>query len=169
MTKELLGYILLLLALILCQVVVFNHICLFNVAIPLVFIYFIIKLPLTMSVNSLMLTGFLLGLTIDIFSNTLGINALACTIMSALRNPVLRLYLPRQEDIANSIPSIKTLGLGVFLKYVLTFTLGYCLCYFLIEAFTFFNLGILLLRIIFSTILTSLIIIALASISSSRR
>ncbi len=169
MTKELIGYILLLLALILCQIVVFNHICLFNVAIPLVFIYFIIKLPLTAGVNSLMLMGFGLGMTIDIFSNTLGVNALACTIMSALRNPVLRLYLPRQEDIANPVPSIPTLGFGVFLKYVLTFTLGYCLCYFIIEAFTFFNFGILILRIVFSTILTSLIIIALASISSSRR
>ena len=43
MTKEILKFALMFIALTLCQVVVFNHICLFGVAVPLVFIYFIIN------------------------------------------------------------------------------------------------------------------------------
>ncbi len=53
MSKELIKYALIFLALVLSQVVVFNHICLFGMAIPLVFIYFIIKLPITLGVTYL--------------------------------------------------------------------------------------------------------------------
>ncbi len=58
MSKELIKYALIFLALVLSQVVVFNHICLFGMAIPLVFIYFIIKLPITLGVNWLMTLSF---------------------------------------------------------------------------------------------------------------
>ena len=43
MAKEILKYALMFLLLVLCQVLVFNHICIFNVAIPLVFIFFVLK------------------------------------------------------------------------------------------------------------------------------
>ena len=77
MAKEILRFIFLFLILTICQVVVFTHICLFGVAVPLVFIYFIIKLPVTLGVNWAMTVSFLLGLTVDLFSNTQGMNALA--------------------------------------------------------------------------------------------
>ena len=47
MTKEIIRFFILFVILVLSQVVVFNHFCLFGVAIPLVFVYFIIKLPIT--------------------------------------------------------------------------------------------------------------------------
>lgn len=92
MTKEILKYLLLFIVLVIAQVVVFNHLCLFNVAIPLVFIYLIIKLPVDLSVNWTLSVAFFLGLAVDIFSNTQGVNALACTCIAGLRLPVLRLY-----------------------------------------------------------------------------
>ena len=48
MSKTTLQFILLGLILVLAQVIVFNHICLFNVAVPMVFIYLIIRLPLSL-------------------------------------------------------------------------------------------------------------------------
>lgn len=50
MTKEILKFALLSVILVLCQVIVFNHICLFGVAVPLVFIYSLIRLPLNLNV-----------------------------------------------------------------------------------------------------------------------
>ena len=94
MAKEILKYILWFAALVAAQVIVFNNLCLFNIAIPLVFIYFIIKLPVTLGVNWVMTLSFLLGLTVDIFSNTQGMNALACTILGAMRAALLRAVLP---------------------------------------------------------------------------
>lgn len=54
MSKTSLQFILLGIILVLAQVIVFNHICLFNVAVPMVFIYLIIRLPITLSTNWLL-------------------------------------------------------------------------------------------------------------------
>lgn len=169
MAKEILKFIFLFLILTLCQVVVFNHICLFGVAVPLVFIYFIIKLPVTLGVNWAMTVSFLLGLTVDLFSNTQGMNALACTILSVCQVPVLNLYLPRQDDLGNPEPSIRTLGAAVFMKYAVTMTLIYCTLFFLIEAFAFFNVIDLILKIAGSSALTFVIVMAIDGLTASRR
>lgn len=56
-----LQFILLGFILVLAQVIVFNHICLFNVAVPLVFIYLLVRLPITLSVNWMLTIGFFLA------------------------------------------------------------------------------------------------------------
>ncbi|WP_148061325.1 rod shape-determining protein MreD [Duncaniella muris] len=158
-----LQFILLGFILVLAQVIVFNHICLFNVAVPLVFIYLLVRLPITLSVNWMLTIGFFLGLTVDIFSDTYGMNTLACTIEAMMRKPILRLYVPREEDLTRPEPSMYSLGTATYLKYLLTLTLLYCSLIFLIEAFTFFNPVRLLLRIVFSTILSMALMIGIDS------
>ncbi|MFA4053256.1 MULTISPECIES: rod shape-determining protein MreD [Duncaniella] len=158
-----LQFILLGFILVLAQVIVFNHICLFNVAVPLVFIYLLVRLPITLSVNWMLTIGFFLGLIVDIFSDTYGMNTLACTIEAMMRKPILRLYVPREEDLTRPEPSMYSLGTATYLKYLLTLTLLYCSLIFLIEAFTFFNPVRLLLRIVFSTILSMALMIGIDS------
>lgn len=168
MTKTALRFIILAVILVLAQVMVFNNICLFNVAVPMVFIYLIARLPVTMSVNAVMTVGFFLGLSVDIFSDTYGMNALACTILAALRRPVLRLYVNREEDLPNPVPSMHSLGTATYLKYLLTLTLLYCIMIFTIEAFTFFNPLRLVLRIICSTALSMLVMTGIDSLLTPR-
>ncbi len=169
MAKEILKYLLLFVVLVVAQVVVFNHLCLFNVAVPLVFIYFIIKLPVNLPVNWAMTVSFLLGLMVDIFSNTQGMNALGCTVLAALRLPLLRLSFPREDDMSNPEPSLRTLGPAVYMKYLLTAVALYCAMFFLIEAFTFYNWGLMLLRIAASTLLTFIILLAFGSLTARTR
>ncbi len=169
MAKEILKYLLLFVVLVVAQVVIFNHLCLFNVAIPLVFIYFVIKLPVNLSVNWAMTVSFLLGLIIDIFSNTQGMNALSCTILATIRIPLLRLYFPREEDMTNPEPSLRTLGPAVYMKYLITVVAAYCFLFFLIEAFTFYNWGLMLLRIISSSLLTFVVLLAFDSMAAKTR
>ena len=163
-----LQFILLGFILVLAQVIVFNHICLFNVAVPLVFIYLLVRLPITLSVNWMLTIGFFLGLTVDIFSDTYGMNTLACTIEAMMRKPILRLYVPREEDLTRPEPSMYSLGTATYLKDLLTLTLLYCSHIFLIEAFTFFNPVRLLLRIVFSTILSMALMIGIDSFMTPR-
>lgn len=169
MAKEALKFAIMFIMLTLVQVVVFNHICLFGLAIPLVFIYFIIKLPLTLGVNWVMTLSFLMGITVDILSNTQGMNALACTILAVTRGPVLHLYVPRQEAISNPEISCHTLGTSVFMKYALTLCAIYCTIFFIIESLTFFDPVRLALKIVSSTLLTFVIILAFDSFASSRK
>lgn len=161
MSKTTLQFLLLGFILVLAQVVVFNHICLFNVAVPMVFFYLIIRLPITLSINWVLTIGFFLGLIVDIFSDTYGMNALACTIEAMLRRPILRLYVPREEDLTRPEPSMYSLGTSAYLKYLLTMTLLYCTLIFLIEAFTFFNPIQLGLRIVTSTMLSMSMVLML--------
>ena len=103
MGKTAINIIVLFFILILSQVVICNNICLFNVAVPFVFIYFIVRLPLTMNINIVLTISFLTGLTIDMFSDTQGMHALACTILAFIRKYILRLYIPREEEISDAL------------------------------------------------------------------
>ena len=168
MVKTALQFVILYVLMVLAQVIVFNHICLFGYAVPLVFIYLIIKLPMTMSINWVLTVSFLLGLTIDIFSDTQGMNSLACTILGVLRRPVLRLYFPREEEMSMPMPSFRSLGVAVYLKYVFSISLIYCALFFMIESFSLFNPMRLLIKIASSALLTFIIIIAIDSLTFRR-
>lgn len=169
MTKTILNFAFLFIVLVLAQAIIFNHLPIFGISVALIFVYWIMILPVNLGQNWVLTFSFLLGLTVDSFSDTQGMNALACTLTAALRLPVLRLYFPREEDMTNPIPSIRTLGIGIFTKYIFTVTLIYCGLYYIIEAFTFFNIWRLTYSIIASTLSTFIIIFALASLSNRER
>lgn len=168
MSKTVVQFFVLFVVMVLVQIVC-NRICLFGVAVPLVFIYFIVRLPISMSSGWVMTLAFFLGLCVDIFSNTQGMNALACTILAASRKWVFLLYVPREDDLSNPIPSIKTLGLGVYAKYLFSAVALYCIAVFFIQAFSLRHFEITLARIVSSTILTSLILLGFDSIATASR
>ncbi|MBQ9072879.1 MAG: rod shape-determining protein MreD [Muribaculaceae bacterium] len=168
MSKTIIYFFVLFIIMVLVQAVIFNQICLFGVALPLVFIYFIVRLPITLSTNWVLTLSFLLGLSVDIFSNTQGMNALACTITAMMRRPILRLYFPREDDLSNPEPSIRSLGMGIYIKYLLTIVIVYCFLLFMIEAFSLFSPLQLLLRIIASSALTFILILGLDSLTNKK-
>lgn len=90
MSKSAIGYIFSFIILVLLQVSVFNRIALFGYATPFLFLYFILKLPTTLSANWTMTLSFLMGLVIDIFSNTPGMYALASVSVAFVRRTFYR-------------------------------------------------------------------------------
>ena len=159
-----LRYFFLFIVVVFLQVTIGNSIHLLGVAIPFLYISFIIRLPLSLSVNWTLTLAFILGLVIDIFSN-----ALACTVVAFLRKPILNLYTPRGEDYSESEPSIRNFGMSLFVRYVLTFSLCFCTLLFVIESFSFFDIGRLVLRVLASTILAFLVILGMDSLTKSGR
>ena len=125
MNKTTLHIILLFLILVPIQALVLNNIVLFNVAVPMVFIYLIITLPVTYSANTAMTIGFITGLAVDILSDTIGVNTLSSTILAFVRRPVFHLYVPVDNDLAEQCPSIRNMGVASFLKYASSMTLIY--------------------------------------------
>lgn len=169
MTKTIINFFLLAILLVLSQAIVFNHLILFGSAMALVFIYLIVILPVSTPVNTMLTIGFITGLVVDIFSDTAGLNALSCTILAFVRNPIYHLYAPRDEAMTGQRPSIKTMGSASFIKYTLTMAFIYCSLMFTIESVSLFNPTRLLGRVIGSTLFTSIIIYAFDSLSLSRR
>ena len=81
--------------LILLQVLLFNQISVFGLATPFLYIYFILKLPVGRNVFFVIIMGFLMGLIIDIFLNTPGINAAATTLVVLYGLEAFSLFNPQ--------------------------------------------------------------------------
>ncbi len=143
--------------LVLAQVLVLNHVHILGYATPFVFIYFILKLNSSVGRNTLMLWAFFLGLTVDVFSNTPGMNAAALTLLAFVRGSLLRLVSLR--DTADDYePGIRTLGVSAYFRYLLLAVTLFCTVLLLIDAFSFFNFPVLLLKIVTDTAATMLCI-----------
>lgn len=151
------------------QVVVFNHICLFGVAVPYVFIYLLVSLPLDMGQGKVITIAFLTGLVVDIFSDTAGLYSLGCTVMAALRHPVMKLYFPREEDLTDTRPSVQSLGLAVFLRYAVTLTAIFVIVVALADSLIFFDPVRILMLTVASTLLTTALIVAIDFLTVHRR
>ena len=155
--------ILLFIVLALLQVVLFNRISVFGVATPILYIYFLIKLPFGRNKFYVIISAFLLGLVIDIFLNTPGMNAAATTIIAMFRHFILNLFYPKDE-YEDFVPGIHVAG-WAFVKYAVLMTVLHQTLLFFIESFTLFNLMGTLTRIGASSLLTIVLIITLDSLS----
>lgn len=149
--------------LILFQVLLFNRIALFGVAVPILYIYFLIKLPVGRNRFYVIILSFLMGLIIDVFLNTPGINAAAVTIVATFRSNILNLFYSKIET-ENHTPAIHSFT-SAFIKYTIAMVLLHQTLLFLIEAVTLFNLFDTLIRIGASSLLTVIIIFAIDALS----
>jgi rod shape-determining protein MreD len=154
---------LLFVVLILLQVCILNHIHIGGVATPLPYIYFVLKLSSKSSRSSVILWSFALGLGIDIFNNTPGLNALATTVAGFLRYYVLTLFASREEDAF--IPSAGTMRMGAFMRYAAMIVLLQHITLFGVEAFSFFSPWLLILKITCSAALTLVMLFALEAVT----
>lgn len=124
---------------------------------------------MNLNTGLLILFSFLLGLFIDISSDTLGINCLASTILAVTKKPVFFIYESHDDKFKEMIPGISSIGIFTFIKYVLTLSFIYCLIVFIVEFFSFFNFREMIAMILSSTLFTTLIVIGIDSILSINR
>lgn len=149
--------------LVLLQVLILNNVHIAGYATPFLYVYLILKFSSDTSRNGLMLWAFLLGLTIDIFSDTPGMNAAATVLLAFLRPVFLRLFVPR-DLLETMVPAIHTMGFVPFLKYLVAGVLVHHTLLLTLEFFSFAHLGILLLKIVACTLLTVLCMLAVEGI-----
>lgn len=164
MIKTVLSYFLMFVLLIIVQVLVFNHIALFSIAIAFIFIYFIICLPMSLSTNLLLLLSFTTGFIVDIFSDTPGVNSLSCTLLAILKRPVFYAYVPRDDKTKVMNPTIMTIGWSAYSKYLFSMCAIYSLFVFSIEYFSLANVKDILIMSLGSTVFTFVVNLALGCI-----
>ena len=146
--------------LLLAQVLVLNHIHLFDCATPLLYVYVVLQFRRNYPRWGILLVSFLLGLLVDIFSNTPGVAAASMTFLGFLQPYVFAMFLNRDSD-EDLQPSMKSLGFAKFFYYAAVLVVVYCAIFFTIETFSFFN-GLLWLECVGgSAMLTILLILAI--------
>lgn len=148
---------------LLFQVIVLNNIHLFGCATPLLFVYVILNTPRNAPRWAPLVTGFLLGLTSDIFANTPGVAAASMTLVGFLQPMYLQLFLNR-ESPENLSPALHEFGFTKYLSYSFPLVLLFIVMFFTLEYFTFFNLQQWVLYVVGSTVLTYVIILTIEMI-----
>lgn len=158
MIKSFLKNILQFIFLVLVQVLIFNNIELGGYLNPYIYVLFILLLPFDTPRWLLLIIGFILGLSVDILSETMGMHTSATVLMAFLRPSVLSMFSPREGYEKGSLPRIHFYGIQWFVQYALVLVFAHHAMLFLTEIFRIQDFFHILLRIILSTLFSVSII-----------
>ena len=136
--------------LVLLQVLVINHIRLGGYVHPYIYMIFIMLLPFSTPKWQILVLGFALGLTVDLFTGTLGLHAGATTLMAFCRPSIIKLVSGNQKFENITEPNLGQLGGIWFFRYALCMVFIHHLALFFLESFSFRLLGQVMLRILLS-------------------
>ena len=136
--------------LLLLQVLLIDNIRLGYYIHPYVYVLFIFMLPFNIPNWQLLFAGFFMGLTVDLFSGTPGLNAAACVFMAFIRPIVINGMMRRKDIGENDEPSLNSMGTSRFLVYSLLMLLAHNLMLFMLEAFSFRLIGVVILQTLLS-------------------
>jgi rod shape-determining protein MreD len=140
---------------VLFQVLVMDNVMINGYMIPYVYLLFILLMPFETPRWLLLLAGFGLGLTMDLFSNTLGMHTAATVLAAFVRSYMLDLLAPHDGYESESFPRIHYYGLLWFLKYTLVIVAIHHLALFYLEVFQLKEFFSTLLRVILSSFLSA--------------
>ena len=144
---------------VLFQVLLLKNFILFDTAFCFLYVAFILLLPLEIGPLTLMTLAFVVGFIIDLFYDSIGINAAACVFIAFLRPYWMKIITPRggYEEIV--IPNLKTMDLAWFLTYTIPLLFIHHAVVFYLEAGGFTNFFMTLSKVLFSTILSFIVVI----------
>ncbi len=160
MNRENINSAILFIGLILLQIVVLNNINFLGYINPFFYIFFIFLYPIRKDDATLLLLSFFLGLFIDLFSDSGGINAAATLLIAFIRIPVLQSVIGKREIDYGALTIFKLPFTKMFL-YVVILTFIHHLTVFGMEYFKWSKFDIIFIK----TLLTSIFTIILTMIS----
>ncbi len=155
LSKNILRFIILLLV----QVLVLNHIHFSGYINPYLYVLFILLLPFQTPLWLLLVVSFLMGLSVDLFSNTPGMNAAASVFMAYIRPGVIRLLESGKNYEVGMSPGIRDLGFRWFFSYSLMLILAHHFVLFYLEIFRMSEFFTTFSRVVLSTIFTLILVI----------
>jgi hypothetical protein len=144
---------------VLFQVLVMDNIMLNGYLVPYIYILFLLLMPFETPMWVQLLAGFLLGLSIDLFENTLGMHTAATVLVAFLRPYLLNLLAPRDGYEPETYPRIHYYGFNWFLKYTLVVVVIHHFALFYLEVFQLKDFFSTLLRVFLSSILSTATIV----------
>jgi len=158
LTTEIFRNILRFILLLLLQVLIVQNINLGPYIIMLPYVLIILMLPFETQRVALMVISFFVGISLDIFHDSSGLHASACTLMGFSRHYVLKFISPRDGYDIGVKPTVDDMGLAWYLRYAGTLILIHHFAFFYLEIFRFNEFFGTFLRVILSSIGTFLLV-----------
>ena len=141
----------------------------FGIAFCFPYLFFLLLLPMATPKGLLLFIGFGYGLLVDIFFDSPGLHAAACTLLAYLRPQVISFITPSGGYDEHTPISVHILGFRWIISYAIIMVGAHHFLLFFLEAFTFQHFFITLLKIVFSTLLTSLLFLLMQYLLASTK
>lgn len=151
------------------QVLVLKKLVLFNTSFCFFYVAFILLLPIEINNLLLMVVAFLLGFSVDIFYDSLGMHAMALVAMAYLRNYWLSTITPQGGYDAGAGPTLAVNGMQWFLVYVIPLVFLHHAILFFVEAGGFSLFWFTMLKIVGSSLFTIFVMLLFQYLNSNRR
>lgn len=146
--------------LVLTQVLIFNTLNFMGFINPLVYVIFFYWYPLKSNRAVFMVTSFLLGFIIDIFSDTLALHSIAALTVAYVRPVIMRFCFGVNYEFQNF--SFKNTTKVQRLTFLALLVLVHQIVFFSLEVLSFFHI-LLILKKVFATGVVTLVLCALFS------
>lgn len=167
MIADILSNILRFLFLIALQGLVLNDINLSVYFNPYLYLLFILLLPFEIPNWLLLILGFVTGVSVDMFTNTLGLHTSACVFMAFIRPTVLRILKPREGYELGTRPNLAFMGFSWFTSYAAIMIFMHHLWFFYLEMFRFSDFFFTFTKVIATTALNLLLVMLSQFLSSN--
>lgn len=169
MTIDIFKNIFLFFLMILLQVLVLNNIQFSGYINPFLYVLFILMLPFEAPKWLVLFASFLIGLGVDMFSDSIGIHAAASTFMGFCRPYVLNIIKPRDGYEFNTQPTIRDMDVRWYITYSGILVFLHHFVFFYIEIFRINEFFSILTRVVLSSFFTILLIILAQLLFTSSR
>ena len=142
---------------VLLQVLLFDHLQIAGWGLPMVYVLFLMNLPVQVPRWAEMLIGAIVGLVFDVWHSSLGVNMAACVAFCYLRPILLGNLIQDLERVKGEVCSA-SIGNIEYVKSLAILTVVHHLLVFSLESWSWHNWWIVLLQTLLSSVLTILII-----------
>ena len=153
-------YILLALAIILAQVLVLNHVAFQTYVNPYLYVFLIYMLPFNTNKTLTLAIAFVVGFMVDVFSDTAGWHAGASVLAMFTRNVMINITKPLEGHEEGDGISVFSLGLSNYLIFTGIIVGIHHFYLFFIESFKWSSLFPSLLKGLFSSVFTLILMIS---------
>ena len=161
-------YILLFAVAALLQTFFFNNLSLWACFAPMVYMAFVLMLPLNAPSIVVLLSGLAMGVVMDWSMGTAGLNTIATLAAAYLRRPVLNLTLGSEVVRDGGLPSPSRMGQRQFVQYLVIMTVLHGVVFFGFEAFTTSYFWYQFLRFMVSTAASVLFVWLIMALFTSK-
>ncbi|MBR5484593.1 MAG: rod shape-determining protein MreD [Alistipes sp.] len=153
-----LSYIGMFIGVVLLQIFLIDNISLGIYFHPLIYVAFIILLPLDMLPVWVVLLSATLGLTMDMMTGMCGLNVIAATATGFARMAIIGFTSGLNTGVDDTIPALYRLPQKNLLTYIILMVLMHSIIYFVMESLSMAHMFHTLLRIVVSDVVCVVIV-----------
>ncbi len=154
---------------LLYQVMILQNVVIYHTAFCFLYVLYLILLPVETNPIVLMGFGFLMGICVDMFYESVGLHAFASVMIMYVRNPWLNSLTPQGGYDSNSIPSVAMNGVQWFVIYAVPLIFLHHSLLFFMEAGGFGMFFFTLWKVLTSTLFTTIVILIAQFLFPGRR